>query len=196
MPVDPTTITTTLLRDRAKLLAYIGAIVRDHHIAEDVLQEVSMLAMQKAEQIKDADTLIPWLRVAARYRALKAVEKRNKRPALMDGELLDLMESHWQEVDRLSMQEVSQALHDCIAKLAPQSKKLVELRYGVGLGVRDIASQLNRKADTLYKNFTRIHAGLAQCMRLFKRGGPDANNPRQPELDVRRPRSPCLSDRA
>jgi len=171
MPVDPKTITTTLLRDRAKLLAYIGAIVRDHHVAEDVLQEVSMLAIEKQEQIKDADTLIPWLRVASRYRALKAIEKRGKRASLMDAELLDQMESHWAEVDRLSSQEVSQALHACLAKLAPRAQKLVELRYGVGLGVRAIAEQLGRKTDTLYKSFTRIHAALARCMRLSTKEG-------------------------
>ena len=171
MPVDPTTITTTLLRDRAKLLAYIGAIVRDHHVAEDVLQEVTMLAMQKHEQIKDEDTLIPWLRVAARYRALKVVEKRGRRPVLMDDQVLDLMESHWAEADNLSTQETSKALHDCVAKLAPNAQKLVELRYGAGLGVRAIAEQLGRKTDTLYKHFTRIHAALAHCVRLAMKGG-------------------------
>lgn len=171
MPVDPTTITTTLLRDRAKLLAYIGAIVRDHHVAEDVLQEVTMLAIEKADQIKDAETLIPWLRVAARYRALKAAEKRGRHATLMDSQLLDMMEPHWQQADALSMQEVNKALHNCIAKLAPNAQKLVELRYGVGLGVRQIADQLGRKTDTLYKNFTRIHAALARCMRLSMKGG-------------------------
>lgn len=165
MPVDAKTITSVLLRDRAKLLAYIGAILRDAHVAEDVLQEVSMLAVEKADQIKDEQTLIPWLRVAARYRALKALEKQGKRPALMDSQMLDLLEPHWQEADRLSMQEVNKALHQCIAKLAPQSRKLVELRYGVGLAVREIATKLGRKTDTLYKTFTRIHAALAQCMK-------------------------------
>ena len=171
MPVDPATITTTLLRDRAKLLAYIGAIVRDHHVAEDVLQEVSLLAIEKAEQIKDADTLIPWLRVAARYRALKAIDRQGKHVQLMDAQLLDLMEPHWQEADRLSSQELSKALHACIAKLAPQAQKLVELRYGVGLAMKEIADKLGRKTDTLYKNFTRIHAALARCMHLAMKEG-------------------------
>lgn len=165
MPVDQKTITSTLLRDRAKLLAYIGAIVRDQHIAEDVLQEISMLAIEKQDQIQDEQVLLPWLRVAARFRSLKAIEKKGKRPALMDGQLLDLMEPHWQEVDPLAMQETNRALESCVKKLAPQAQKLVELRYGVGLGVRQIADQLGRKTDTLYKHFTRIHAVLQRCMR-------------------------------
>jgi RNA polymerase sigma-70 factor len=165
MPVDQTIITTTILRERAKLLAYIGAIVRDQHIAEDVLQEVSMLAIQKQDQIKDGQVLLPWLRVAARYRSLKAIEKLGRRPVLMDGQLLDLIEPHWQEVDRLSTQETNKALDDCVKQLAPQAQRLIELRYGAGLGVREIGKQLGRKTDTLYKTFTRIHAALQRCMR-------------------------------
>ena len=169
MPVDQTTITTTILRERGKLLAYIGAIVRDKHIAEDVLQEVSMLAIQKQDQIKDETMLLAWLRVTARYRSLKALEKRGRRPALMDGALLDLLEPHWQEVDRLSTQETNKALDDCVKRLAPQAQRLIELRYGAGLGVREIGEQLGRKTDTLYKTFTRIHAALQRCMQIAHR---------------------------
>lgn len=165
MSIDQKIITMTLLRDRAKLLAYIGAIVRDPHIAEDVLQEVSMLALEKQDQIKDEQMLLPWLRVAARFKSLKAIEKRGRSPKLMDGQLLDLMEPHWQEVDRLSIQETNRALHRCIDRLAPQAQRLIELRYGAGLSVREISKQLSRKTDTLYKTFTRIHAALHRCMR-------------------------------
>ena len=165
MPVDQKTITAHLLRDRVKLRAYIGSIVRDHHIAEDVLQEVSMLAMEKHEQIRDEDMLPAWLRTAARFRSLKALEKRDRLPALMDSQLLDLIEPHWQEADGLSMQETNKALQDCVEKLAPQAQRLIELRYGAGLNVREIAEQLGRKADTLYKTFTRVHAALERCMR-------------------------------
>ncbi|MEM9347431.1 MAG: sigma-70 family RNA polymerase sigma factor [Planctomycetota bacterium] len=166
MSIDQKTVTAHLLRDRMKLLAYIGSIVRDHHIAEDVLQEVSMLAMEKADQIKDAETLPAWLRTAARFRSFKAIEKRDRLPALMDADLLDLIEPQWREVDALSMQETNKLMHDCVAKLAPSAQKLVELRYGAGLSITEVASKLERKRDTLYKTFTRIHAALARCIKL------------------------------
>lgn len=170
MSVDQKTLTAVLLRDRAKLLAYIGAIVRDHHVAEDVLQDVSMLAMEKQDQILDERALVPWLRVAARYKALKALEKQQRRPALMDAQLLDLMEPAWQEIDRLSTQEVNKSLHRCVGRLAPNAQRLIELRYGAGLTVRDISVRLGRKRDTLYKTFARVHAALARCMEKAAEG--------------------------
>jgi len=167
MSVDQQTIVRVLMRDRAKLLAYIGAIVRDYHVAEDVLQEVSALAVEKQDQIHDEQTLLPWLRVAARYKSLKALEKRGRRPVLMDGQLLDLMESQWQQADRLSTQEVHEALQGCLNKLTPHARRLIELRYGAGLKGRALAEALGRKVDTLYKLLTRTHSALARCMQHF-----------------------------
>ena len=71
MPVEPKTITAHQARDRMKLLAYIGSIVRDHHIAEDVLQEVrcwrwrSMIRSRRGHAARLVAT-------AARFRSLKA----------------------------------------------------------------------------------------------------------------------------
>ena len=166
MSVDQQTIVRVLIRDRAKLLAYIGAIVRDYHVAEDVLQEVSALAVEKQSQILDEQTLLPWLRVAARYKSLKALEKRGRRPALMDGQLLDLMEGQWQQADRLSTQEVHESLQRCLGKLSPHARRLIELRYGAGLKGQALGEALSQKVDTLYKALTRIHAALARCMQL------------------------------
>ena len=77
MAVDQKIIVRVLLRDRGKLLAYIGAIVRDAHIAEDVLQEVSMLALEKQEQILNEAAVLPWMRTAARFRS----QERNREDA-------------------------------------------------------------------------------------------------------------------
>ena len=59
MPVNEDTVVRTLLSHRLGLLAYIEAIVRDTHLAEDVFQDVSSLAFQKREQIDDAGADVP-----------------------------------------------------------------------------------------------------------------------------------------
>src|SRR4051794_21632754 len=48
-PIDQESLVIVLLRDRVKLLAYITAIVRDNHLAEDIFQEVALLAVRKRD---------------------------------------------------------------------------------------------------------------------------------------------------
>ncbi len=59
-----------LLEERVRLLAYIWAIVRDSHVAEDVFQEVSLLAVRKRSEIVDQTAFPVWLRKSARFCAL------------------------------------------------------------------------------------------------------------------------------
>ena len=43
--MKPDALVRVLIRDRAKLLGYIWAILRDHHLADDVFQDVTVLAI-------------------------------------------------------------------------------------------------------------------------------------------------------
>ena len=46
MSIDQPTAVKGLMKDRARLIAYIYAIVRDWHLAEDLFQDVSALAIE------------------------------------------------------------------------------------------------------------------------------------------------------
>jgi RNA polymerase sigma factor (sigma-70 family) len=50
-----------LLEQRAKLLAYIRSKVPDPDLAEDVLQESLLKALQAAPDLRDEERFIPWL---------------------------------------------------------------------------------------------------------------------------------------
>jgi len=62
MAIDQETLVVLLLRERIKLLAYIRAIVRDEHLAEDVFQETSALAVRKRAEIQDGQHFLAWMR--------------------------------------------------------------------------------------------------------------------------------------
>ena len=65
MSIDQATAVKGLTKDRARLIAYIYAIARDWHLAEDLFQDVSALAVEKHDRIVDADHLLLWARKAA-----------------------------------------------------------------------------------------------------------------------------------
>lgn len=154
-----------LLRDREKVFSYCWSIVRNDDLAEEVFQEVSMLAVQKRETIKDEQHLAGWLRLAARRKSLEAVRARRGRPILLDEGLLDLLEVDWRRWDSTSSATLLDALRHCMAKLNVRARELIDLRYGQGLKSGQVAEKLHRKAQTVYVALTRIHQKLAECIR-------------------------------
>ena len=81
--VDVEIVERALLGHRVQLLGYIGSIVRDHHLAEDIFQDVAVLAIQKAAEIEDGTHLYRWFRRTARYRASNVMRNRYQQPRLL-----------------------------------------------------------------------------------------------------------------
>ncbi len=164
MSVEQHIVVRALMAERVKLFAYIVSIVRDEHLAEDVLQEVSIVALDKREEIRDPACLPAWLRETARYKSLKALSRLSKRPLTLDNAMLDLLEAEWCAYDRVAGSTMTDMLRSCLSKLSPYARRIVDLRYGENLKSGQVAEMLGRKAHTVYIALQRIHRDLANCM--------------------------------
>ena len=153
-----------LLQERAKLLGYIWAIVRDEHLCEDVFQEVSLLAVAKRDEIHDEPALLPWLRRVARHRALHVVESRKRCPFLLSDRLLDTLDECWRKYDDTPAATLAGALRKCVAQLTTYAREIITLRYVHGLSGIQVAEKLGCKVHTLYMALTRIHGKLRTCV--------------------------------
>lgn len=167
MAINGDILVRTLLRNRAALVAYAVSIVCDDHLAEDIFQDVSVLAYQKLNDINDEKHLMAWLRLVIRQRGIKALQKRSRQPLKFDNSLLDLIDKHWQEYDDRENDENLTAIRYCIDRLAPQARKLVKLRYVEGLSGKKLAESLGRQLNTVYVTLSRIHRVLAECVNRF-----------------------------
>jgi RNA polymerase sigma-70 factor (ECF subfamily) len=145
-------------------LAYAGAIVRDDHLAEDIFQEVAVIAMRKREEIRDAAHFLGWMRQTARHRALKALRAMHRSPT-MEESLLDLMDEQWAEHDATPSGELMEALRRCLEELSPYARSLVRLRYVEGLSGGRLAEAVGRELNTVYVALSRTHRALADCIR-------------------------------
>jgi RNA polymerase sigma-70 factor (ECF subfamily) len=163
-PIDQESLVILLLRERVKLLAYIRAIVRDSHLAEDVFQEVAVLAVRKRDEIRDRRHFLAWMRLAARHRALKLV-RRQHQYLFLDEELLEHMDEQWAEQDRSSDSDLVEALRHCVEQLTPHARHLVKLRYGDGISGMRLAEVVDRNLNTVYVALSRIHRSLGDCIR-------------------------------
>jgi RNA polymerase sigma-70 factor (ECF subfamily) len=56
------------------------------------------------------------------------------------------------------------ALSQCIEKLHPRDRDLIDRRYRVGATPKMLADQIGRSLTTIYKSLRRIHSGLFECV--------------------------------
>ncbi len=181
MPIDHDIIIKVTLRDRTKLLAYILAIVPNEHIAEDILQEVSMASVRKAHDIADEAHLLKWLRSAARLEALRHRRDNRAAPHTLDTGTLDALESHWDKADDVSASDSAEALRECLTKLSPYARQLIDLRYTENLTSQEIADRLDRKLHTVYIAMSRTRAQLADCVRTKLDENESTDTPNTPD---------------
>ena len=61
-----------------ELIFYINRFTKSTSLAEDMLQEAYLEALKRADQIRDPDKLIPWLKTVGKRLAINEIRKQNR----------------------------------------------------------------------------------------------------------------------
>lgn len=156
------------VRHQRRIRAFISTLVPDPSDTDEVLQETSVVAWRKYDQIAcSADfseaTFIKWVCTIARYEALSYLRQR-KRDRLQFSEslIIDLAERQLCRSEGLEARH--RALLSCIKKLRPQDRELVRECYCPDTSIKQAAADLQRPVNTVYKALSRIRNALLQCV--------------------------------
>lgn len=123
-------------------------IVKDHQMAEDIIQESFLRAIKKAPQLQDLSKLEAWLKALARNVALNALRKlkRNRNELESDRHFFMKESSEAnsyvpleQEVEVKLMQE---SIVKYISVLKPEYRRLIEMRWIERLSYKEMAEEL------------------------------------------------------
>jgi RNA polymerase sigma-70 factor (ECF subfamily) len=162
MTVEQDLLVRLLLAQRGMLLGYIGSIVRDAHLAEDVFQDTTLIALKKRDELAEVSGFPAWARKIARLEAMNALRRIQKAPRTLDEAVLDILDGHWGKGDE---GPASAALHTCLQRLPARSRQMVEFRYRDDLSGRKLAAKVAQPLNTVYVTLARIHRALLECMR-------------------------------
>ncbi|VAX38891.1 hypothetical protein MNBD_PLANCTO02-2436 [hydrothermal vent metagenome] len=156
-----------MMKHRCTLYGYIYACVRSHSDAEDIFQDVSVVAMQEISQLKNSDGFLPWSREIAFRRVLAHhKKKKSKREVFLNphiaGALADAAERTQKTDATLSRRE---ALMECLEQLPQQSRELIDLRYDESTeSVAEIAQHYGQTVRAVYCRLDRIKNLLRNCV--------------------------------
>lgn len=167
MAVASDIVVKALMQHRAELIGYAWMVVGDPDSAEDVLQDVSVLAIRKREEIEDDCHLIGWLYTAVRLRGMEVRRALSRDRQLLSEEALIVLEAVRASVSADARPEPERlaALRECINRLQGPTRRVLELRYGQNLKPAAIADAMGKKIQTIYKTITRAHGTLRDCVK-------------------------------
>ncbi|HEV7885850.1 MAG TPA: sigma-70 family RNA polymerase sigma factor [Solirubrobacteraceae bacterium] len=131
------------MRYADNVYGYVRTIVRDHHDAEDVTQQVFaklMTAISKYEQ--RGVPFVAWLLRMSHNVAVDAVRARRTTPA---EEIFGADDAICEDAP-----ERARSLHAALAALPEDQRQVVVLRHVLGLSPVEIAQQLGRTHSSVY----------------------------------------------
>ena len=160
-----------LLVDRysALLLLLISRLVRDEHLAHDVLQHVFLQLYRSLPTLRPGRPLKAWLCQVAHHRSID--ELRRPRPvffseiaSIRDGDegspLTTLLDPDRLPEEQVELRELRERLLEAMKTLPPRSRAVVLLRYTTQLSYREIGQALSIPETTAKTYFNRARKPL------------------------------------
>lgn len=155
-------------QNRRWLSAYVLTLTGDLNEYEDLVQETLRIAYEKRDSFQLGTNFSAWLRTIARNVCRRYMDERKRVPLISSEEAeirLDQLADESQQ--RLSaFEEIhKQYLHECLEELNKKSRRLIMMRYGEGLSLKQIATRTGRKLSAVTVTIFRIRSILADCIR-------------------------------
>jgi len=143
-----------------ELQKYCVAACRDQELAQDLVQETFLKALQSADVFED---LGPNQRRAWLYRTMKNLIYDRYRRALLENQYLQSLEEGAVEEDT-GIQAVETSL--ILQTLSPEDRKLFTLRYIEGYNATEISQLLGIPPGTIRARLSRCRNNLKNTLIL------------------------------
>lgn len=152
-----------LARHERPLGAYVMTMVPHPQDADDILQEAKVVMWRSFAKFEPGTNFGAWARKIAFHQVL-AHRKRKQRDRLDFSEKFLGAVANEAEVNAEHLERRARLLHDCLAKLPPDHRDVLHLRYHEGLSIDEMAAKLNRTVCALYRLLSRVRQALHECV--------------------------------
>jgi len=146
-----------------RIYAFILTLVPDWAIAEDILQDTSEVMWTKYAKVRPIDNFAAWAMKIAYHKVLNYLSKKGNRHVYFNTELIADMAQRAQAVSD-EMNDRLAALRTCVGHLSETDRLLIRQRYEHNKTIKQIAGELRRPIQGMYKRMMRIHERLLRCI--------------------------------
>jgi len=166
---------------RPYLLRVAVLQLRDGDLAEDVVQDTLLAALQGEAGFSGRSSLKTWLTGILKHKIVDAIRKKSREPAIssLDEEcqiddfdaLFDEV-GHWENAPagwgdpeiQLSRQQFFDVVEFCLEKLPPNTARVFMMREVMELESSEICKELSITSTNLWVILYRARMALRQCL--------------------------------
>lgn len=160
---DPVALREWLSEHQAGVYGWLCRILSDEHAAEDLSQEVFLIAIEKIDSLRDAEKMSAWLRGIARNLAMEHLRSRrgeivhgsSSMPAQLDEPISSVVERA-ETLERLSAE---------IRRLPSDQATALRGYYFEGLSGDALAHRMGKSANAVNVLLCRARAALYERMK-------------------------------
>jgi RNA polymerase sigma-70 factor, ECF subfamily len=156
-------------KNSRRLYGYIRSLVPDVNDANEAYQNASLVMWKKFDEFSPGTNFFSWGCQVSLFQVRKLRDAK-KRGRMFSDEAIDALDAEFKSRGDDSSLRVD-ALSDCIQKLDPQERALIEQRYFQERKPQELAVELSRSVASVYRALARIHARLMACVQKALAGG-------------------------
>ena len=150
-----------MTQHQRRIFAYIHALVPSRADAEDILQEASLVVVEKFHEFKSGTDFVAWACQIAWWRVRASRQKFARSKVVFDDKVLESVAITAAEL--VPEQDIRhEALAKCLQKLNPRDRELLMTRYESG--VEEAARRTGRSIVAAYKALARLRKLLFDCV--------------------------------
>ena len=146
-----------------RLFLYILSQVASPVEAEEILQETNVVIWTKSSRFQPGTNFLAWVSQIANFEVMKyRTRKKREKLVFSDEFLQSVAQTSLEQSEELEMRRA--ALNDCLNKLRPKDRELIQQRYAPGERGKHLAEQIGRPANSVYQSLGRIRRTLLECI--------------------------------
>lgn len=150
-----------------KLCQFVYRYVHSNHLAEDLVHNVFFSLWRNRENIKQVESLRPYLYRATRNQAFKHIN-RSKNDLMSDQSLKSIaMKQDWNPDEIMDDNKLEDAVIDAVQQLPDKRRQIYLLHREDGLTYKEIARVLDISIKTVETQMSRSLRFLRKCLADF-----------------------------
>ncbi|MCC5830594.1 MAG: sigma-70 family RNA polymerase sigma factor [Phycisphaeraceae bacterium] len=163
MTNDPNHFTSAFLRAERALRAFLLIATGDHHVVDDLIQNVAADLWRKWAEYDGSRPFQAWAIGVARIEVLRWRRSVARDRLVLDEESLTRLA---EVTDRLADEADRRrtALSGCLSKVKPKDRYVLTLKYSEQMSCRQIAQKVGKTVAAVEMVLTRTRQALRDCI--------------------------------